>query len=85
MPDLVSSNHLESAARLREILSTWAEGRDLVEIGAYEPGSNPALDRAIEVVPLIERLTAQGRSESTDYEECLAAMQVLADLDGGQA
>ena len=44
-----------------------------------------ALDRAIEVVPLIERLTAQGRSESTGYEECLAAMQVLADLDGGEA
>lgn len=85
MPDLVSSDHLESAARLREILSTWAEGRDLVEIGAYDPGSNPALDRAIEVVPLIERLTAQGRSESTSYEECVAAMHVLADLDGGEA
>jgi flagellum-specific ATP synthase len=85
MPDLVSSDHLESAARLREILSTWAEGRDLVEIGAYDPGSNPALDRAIEVVPLIERLTAQGRSESTSYEECVAAMHVLADLDGAEA
>ena len=84
MPDLVSNDHLESAAKLREILSTWAEGRDLVEIGAYSPGSNPALDQAIEAVPLIERLTAQGRFENTPYGECIGAMRVLAGLEGGE-
>ena len=85
MPDLVSSEHLKSAAKLREILSTWAEGRDLVEIGAYSPGSNPALDQAIEAVPLIERLTAQERFENTPYDECVGAMQVLAGLEGDEA
>jgi len=85
MPDLVSSDHLKSAAKLREILSTWAEGRDLVEIGAYSPGSNPALDQAIEAVPLIERLTAQERFENTPYDECVGAMQVLAGLEGDEA
>ena len=85
MPDLVSSDHLESAACLRGILSTWSEGRDLVEIGAYSPGSNPALDRAIEIVPLIERLTAQDRFENTPYDECVAAMRVLAETEGDEA
>ena len=85
MPDLVSSEHLAAAAALRELLSTWEEGRDLVEIGAYSAGSNPALDRAIEAFPLIERLTAQDRFENTPYEECVNAMRVLAGLDGGEA
>ena len=85
MPDLVSSDHLESAACLRGILSTWSEGRDLVEIGAYSPGSNPALDRAIEIVPLIERLTAQDRFENTPYDECVGAMRVLAETEGDEA
>jgi len=84
MPDLVSNDHLEAAARLREILSTWQEGRDLVEIGAYSPGSNPALDRAIESVPLIESLTAQDRFENTPYSECVAAMRVLGGFEGGE-
>ncbi len=30
--------------RLRALLAAWADGRDLVEIGAYEPGANPGLD-----------------------------------------
>jgi len=81
MPDLVSSEHLEAAARLRSTLSAWAEGRDLVEIGAYSPGSNPALDQAIEVVPLLENLTAQSRSEHTTAAECVEIMRLLAGVD----
>ena len=85
MPDLVSTEHLAAAAVLRELLSTWEEGRDLVEIGAYSAGSNPALDRAIEAFPLIEQLTAQDRFENTPYEDCVNAMRVLAGLDGVEA
>lgn len=84
MPDLVSSEHLEAAARLRGVLATWAEGRDLVEIGAYQRGTNPSLDHAIEAVPLLELLTAQTRDETTSLDECLAAMLVLANIKEGE-
>ena len=81
MPELVASEHLEAAARLRSVIATWTEGRDLIEIGAYSPGSNPALDHAIEVVPLLEKLTAQGRSEHTSTEECVEVMRMLSGVD----
>jgi flagellar biosynthesis/type III secretory pathway ATPase len=81
MPELVSDEHLEAAARLRAVIATWTEGRDLVEIGAYSPGSNPALDQAIEVVPLLEKLTAQGRTEHTLSSECVEVMRMLAGVD----
>ena len=44
-----------------------------------------ALDRAIEIVPLIERLTAQDRFENTPYDECVGAMRVLAETEGDEA
>jgi flagellum-specific ATP synthase len=81
MPELVADEHLEAAARLRSVLATWIEGRDLVEIGAYSPGSNVTLDHAIEVVPLLEKLTAQGRSEHTTTSECVEVMRMLAGVE----
>ena len=81
MPELVSDEHLEAAARLRSVIATWTEGRDLVEIGAYSAGSNPALDHAIEVVPLLEKLTTQGRSEHTTTGECVEVMRLLSGVD----
>lgn len=85
MPDLAAPDHLEAAATLRELLSTWEEGRDLVEIGAYSPGTNPALDRAIETFPLIDQFTAQPRAEHTPFEESINAMRVLSGVEGAEA
>ncbi|MDE0891225.1 MAG: FliI/YscN family ATPase [Planctomycetota bacterium] len=85
MPELVADDHLEAASRLRAIIATWTEGRDLVEIGAYSPGSNPALDKAIEIIPLLEKLTAQGREEHTSTSDCLEVMRLLSGVDEGSA
>ena len=85
MPDLAEPDHLAAAATLRELLSTWEEGRDLVEIGAYSPGTNPALDRAIETFPLIDQFTAQARAEHTPFEESINAMCVLSGVEGAEA
>jgi flagellar biosynthesis/type III secretory pathway ATPase len=85
MPELVADDHLEAASRLRAIIATWTEGRDLVEIGAYSPGSNPALDKAIEIIPLLEKLTAQGREEHTSTSDCVEVMRLLSGVDEGTA
>jgi len=42
-----------------DALSTYETHRDLVEIGAYRQGSNPALDRAIRLMPALRALMRQ--------------------------
>lgn len=47
MHNVVSREHFEMARRFKAISSRYEKGRDLVQIGAYASGSDPALDEAI--------------------------------------
>ena len=52
--------------RARRILSLHAEMADLVRLGAYRTGTDPAVDEAIRLAPRIEAMLAQGKGESRD-------------------
>lgn len=47
MIDIVNPEHLSYANKFRSILAIYEEAKDLIEIGAYKKGSNPAIDEAI--------------------------------------
>ncbi len=46
-------------AQVRELLALYREKEDLISIGAYSPGSDPRIDRAIELMPAIEAFLRQ--------------------------
>lgn len=58
-----------SARAARAILATAAELADLVRLGAYKPGADPAADRALLLAPAIELLIQQGRTARPDDGE----------------
>jgi len=68
MIDIVSKEHRDAANRLREILATYRENEDLINIGAYVKGSNSKIDMAIERMPVINEFLRQGLDESSDFE-----------------
>ncbi|MBF7081961.1 flagellar protein export ATPase FliI [Desulfallas sp. Bu1-1] len=47
MPELVDDRQIRAASRLRQLLATYKQSEDLINVGAYVPGSNPAIDEAI--------------------------------------
>src|SRR5690606_15239427 len=51
------------ARELRALLAAHREAKDLIEIGAYRPGANPLVDRAVELREPIERFLRQGMDE----------------------
>jgi flagellum-specific ATP synthase len=63
----------------RSLLSALAEGRDLIELGAYVAGTNPTLDRALEVRDRLDALLRQDASSVTGWDEARhMLMEVLA-------
>ena len=77
MNEVVNSDHLKSAQRLRSLQATYQEAEDLINIGAYSPGSNPEIDRAIEKNPGIREFLRQGVMERVDFADTVTRLKKL--------
>jgi flagellum-specific ATP synthase len=75
MSQVVDREHLKAAGQLREALATYASARDLVDIGAYTPGSSPQIDRALRLLPDIHAYLRQGGLEPTPLDETIARLK----------
>ncbi len=65
----------ESSVALRRLLAAHKEAKDLIEIGAYVPGTNPDVDRAIYLQPAIDLLLRQGTDDLTPADQSWMALQ----------
>jgi flagellum-specific ATP synthase len=74
--------HIASRQQMMRLLAIYRDIEDLVQIGAYAPGSNPEADVAIDYRPRILDLLRQGREEKSDYEQARSVMIKLA-LESG--
>ncbi|WP_414903380.1 FliI/YscN family ATPase [Sphingomonas flavalba] len=77
MSDIGAPDHLNAARVLRRHLATYEENRDLILMGAYRPGSEPALDQAIACYPAILEYIRQGADESIGLAEAVAELTGL--------
>lgn len=69
MSEIADKDHKENASKLRDLLATYNNSEDLINIGAYVKGSNPNIDKAIECHDSILGFLKQGIDESTSFEE----------------
>jgi flagellum-specific ATP synthase len=78
MHNVVSREHFELARRFRAVYSKYEKGRDLVQIGAYAHGSDPALDEAIVLQPAMQQFLQQDMYEAAPFgtvtDELMASM-----------
>jgi flagellum-specific ATP synthase len=79
MTDIVDERHRRSAQTVRELMAAYRSSEDLIQLGAYVAGSNPAVDRAIQRHPAIQRFLVQPPDERTDWNETLRHLGELAD------
>jgi flagellum-specific ATP synthase len=62
---------------VRELLAAYREQEDLITIGAYRPGSNPAVDAALAMREAIQQFLRQGIHETCDLETARQALLAL--------
>lgn len=68
MPDIVSPEHAQIARELRGLYSTYQQNRDLINIGAYQAGSDSRIDQAIKLNPVIMNFLQQDMNQAVDLE-----------------
>ena len=77
MPDVTDPVHRAAALRLRQLVSTYFDNRDLVIMGGYSAGSDAMLDEALRLWPQIRAFVAQGQDEHSSLAECRSALLAL--------
>jgi FliI/YscN family ATPase len=78
MDRVVSAEHLEAARKIRRLVDSYASRRDMIAAGAYEPGGDPELDRAIALRPAIIEFIRQRPEKRSSLERTLADLLELA-------
>lgn len=68
-------------AKMRDLMATYNDAEDLIQIGAYTKGSSPAIDQAIQFQPAIQAFLRQAVAEGSDYRSTLLAMGQIFSID----
>ena len=77
MHDVVDSEHWELAGAIKQLMGVYEENIDLVQLGGYQTGSNPTLDAAITLKPLIDQFLKQGMTEPSTIDSALSQMHAV--------
>ncbi len=72
---IVDNDHKKAAGKLRNLLALYTNNSDLISIGAYKKGTNPALDEAIKKIDKINGFLMQGVDESFDIEQTIELLK----------
>lgn len=78
MPAVAGPEHREQAALLRRLMAVYARSEDLVRIGAYKPGADPDLDRALQARGIMRAFMTQDSHERVNFAECVRRLATLA-------
>lgn len=69
MPAVVSQEHKQAAQKLKEIYATYIDAEDLINIGAFSPGSNRRIDGAIALIDRLSDFLIQPVRHRTTFDE----------------
>ena len=77
MSSIVTPEHRAAAGKMRQLLALYRENKDLIDVGMYQPGSNPRLDVAIQMNDQINAFLQQRTSDIVSMD---TTIQTLIDM-----
>ena len=79
MSQIAEKDHKQVAGRLKNVLATYNEAEDLINIGAYKSGSNPSIDYAISKIDAVNQFLCQDVDEKFEFETSVSMLHGLFD------
>lgn len=80
MANIVDPKQLSVARELKGLYASYQQNRDLINIGAYQQGTDDSIDRAIFAAPHIRNFIKQSESEKVDMTSSLASLSSLSGM-----
>ena len=77
MPAVSTAPHLQKAHELRRLLAAYTASEDLIRIGAYQKGRDPTLDKALAMIPDLNRFLMQRPGASVSFSDSIAKLLAL--------
>lgn len=77
MSQIAESEHKRTAGKLKNVLATYNEAEDLINIGAYRAGSNKNIDYAIEKIDAVNEFLTQDVYAKYTFEEALEQLKAI--------
>ena len=77
MSQIVDKEHKAAAGKHKNVLATYSESEDLINIGAYKKGSNKNIDYAIDKIDAVNAFLMQDVDDRFNYEQTLEMMKAL--------
>lgn len=72
--EIIEPHHAMLATQARAVMSSYEEVRELIQVGAYQTGSDPIVDRTVRLFPQVQEVFQQGRNEHRTMSKTLGAL-----------
>lgn len=77
MSEIASKDHKKAAMDFQEVMATYREAEDLINVGAYQRRSNPKIDRAIALIDNINGFLKQGVFENVTFPDTIKQLMQI--------
>lgn len=77
MSQITDKHHKSVAGKVKNLMATYADAEDLINIGAYKAGSNPDIDEAIAKHKIIEEFLLQDTEERISFDEAVGMLDKI--------
>ncbi|MBE6014518.1 MAG: flagellar protein export ATPase FliI [Lachnospiraceae bacterium] len=79
MSSIASPEHKKMAGKLKNVMATYNEAEDLINIGAYKKGSNPEIDYAVSKIGAVNEFLRQGTDEKFEFKDEVGLLYAIFD------
>ncbi|MBX2833773.1 MAG: flagellar protein export ATPase FliI [Micavibrio sp.] len=83
MPGVLTDEKNAIIRRAKKIISTYEDMAELIRLGAYRRGSDPAVDEALKIYPQLEEFLTQNKDDNTSIEEGFARLAMILGFSYG--
>ncbi|RDU22434.1 flagellar protein export ATPase FliI [Anaerosacchariphilus polymeriproducens] len=77
MNSIVTDSHKKVAGKLKNVLATYSEAEDLINIGAYKKGANKNIDYAVSKIDEVNEFLMQGTHEKFEFDEIIGQLEKM--------
>ena len=77
MSQITDKHQKELAGKLKNVMATYNEAEDLINIGAYKAGTNKSIDFAISKIDSVNEFLVQSTEDRFDFNDEIAALEAI--------